>query len=116
MLPAESFQFRDGGTFTGVTTLNTSAGAGTIDFNAGTFTVAEEAATVGGNANEKSIRMGGSNGTLAIEGNLSLDSLTMAGGDVQLDSNNDSSSVLNVEQLIVSSTGSAITGADTANR
>ena len=104
-------EFRDGGTFTGVTTLNTAAGAGTIDFNSGIFTF-EETATVGGNANEKSIRLGSSNGTLAIQGSLSLDSLTMAGGDVQLDSNNDSSSVLNIEQLIVSGTGSSITGAN----
>ena len=39
------------------------------------------------------------NGVLAIEGDLTLDVLTLGGGDVQIDSNNNGASTLTVGQL-----------------
>ena len=105
-------EFRDGGTFTGVTTLSTAAGAGKIDFNTGTFTVAESASFQGG-TDDLALFMESQNSLLAIEGDLTLDVLTLAGGDVQIDSNNTGVSTLGVGQLRVTSTGSSITGSDT---
>ena len=105
-------EFRDGGTFTGATTLNTSAGSGKVDFNTGTFTVAESASFQGGE-DDLALFMESQNSLLAIEGNLTLDVLTLAGGDVQIDSNNTGVSTLGVGQLRVISTGSSITGSNT---
>ena len=102
-------QFNDGGTFTGETTLNTAAGAGKVDFNTGTFTVAESA-SFQGNTADLALFMESQNGVLAIEGDLTLDVLTLGGGDVQIDSNNNGASTLTVGQLRVISTGSSITG------
>ena len=105
-------QFNDGGTFTGATTLNTAAGAGKVDFNTGTFTVAESA-SFQGNTDDLALFMESANGLLAIEGNLTLDVLTLAGGAVQIDSNNTGVSTLGVGQLGVTSTGSSIIGSNT---
>ena len=107
-------QFNDGGTFTGATTLNTSASSGKVDFNTGTFTVAESASFQGG-TDDLALFMESQNSLRdAIEGNLTLDVLTLAGGDVQIDSSNNTGvSTLTVGQLRVTSTGSSITGSNT---